>query len=934
MVTPLLTTKLHVPPQRPDLVGRPHLLQRLDEGLHRKLTLISAPAGFGKTTLVVEWAAACGRPVAWLSLDEGDNDPVHFLSYLVAALQTVAPGAGQGLLETLHASGPSAARAVLTELINEVGARPESIILVLDDYHVVDNRRVHQALSFLLDHLPDNLHLVIASRADPPLPIPRLRGRGELTELRQGDLCFDEGEAARFLNRVVGLDLSAGDVAILAARTEGWIAGLQMAALALQTPVPAPDGTAPVSGDQRPAGTFIQAFAGSDRYIMDYLVEEVLQRQPADIQAFLLRTCVLEQLTAPLCDALLQDPQGEAGRQPERPPIPIHQPAGPPLDNSQALLEHLDAANLFIVPLDHERRWYRYHRLFADLLRRRLRQTDPKLVPVLHRRASAWHEARAVASGRAGAMAPAIDHALAAGDVARAADLIEGVAEETLMRSEVITYLGWVKALPEDLVQARPSLGLYHAWALLLAAQPLDAVESRLQTMAGEAEVSDDRIAPLRAFVAMFQGRIPRAAELSRRALENLPEEDLFLRSIAAWNLGMTLVLEGDPDGGGEALAQAARTSRQAGNVMIAVMALCNLAELQMAQGRLQQAWQTYEQALETAVDARGRALPIGGMARIGLGEIKREWNELDEARHHLEAGIEQARLWGEIGNLDGYIALARVMHAEGDWPGARKMLETARQLAIQFDATDLDDLLVEIQQSRLWLAQGDVDKARHWLEARGVPPAHLLPPEKIENIFDYHLQKYERIVAARIELAQGQPESALAMLDPLLALMERRGLSSRRMIEIYNLRALALQAQGREKEALGSLERALSLGGPGGFVRSFVDEGQPMAALLRLAATHGIRPEYASDLLSAFETPDLDRPAAATAQPLIEPLSERELEVLQLLSTSLSSPEIADRLFIATSTVRSHVKNIYGKLNVHRRWDAVERGRELGLIR
>jgi LuxR family maltose regulon positive regulatory protein len=910
------------------------LLRRLNEGLHRKLTLISAPAGFGKTTLVVEWAATCSRSVAWLSLDEGDNDPVHFLSYLVAALQTVIPGVGQDLLETLHASGPSAARAVLTELINEVGGHAKSIVLVLDDYHVVGNRRVHQALSFLLDHLPDNLHLVIVSRADPPLPIPRLRGRGALTELRQGDLCFDEGEAAAFLNRVAGLDLSAGDVAILAARTEGWIAGLQMAALALQAPVPAPDGTPPAGGGQRPAGTFIQAFAGSDRYIMDYLVEEVFQRQPARIQSFLLRTCVLEQLTAPLCDALLEDWQVRAEGQADPPPPPIYQSTSFPLDNSQAILEYLDAANLFIVPLDHERCWYRYHRLFADLLRRRLRQAHPGLEPVLHRRASAWHEARAVASGQVGAMAPAIDHALAAGDMARAAELIESVAEASLMRSEVVTYLGWVEALPEDLVQARPSLGLYHAWALLLAAQPLDAVESRLQTMAGAAEISDDRIAPLRAFVAMFQGRVPRAAELSRRALENLPEEDLFLRSVAAWNLGMTLVLEGDADRGGEALAEAARASRQAGNVMIAVMALCNLAELQMAQGHLQQAWQTYQQALETAVDARGRALPIGGMARIGLAEIKREWNELAAARRYLEAGIEQARLWGEIANLDGYLALARVMQAQGDWQGAREALETARQLAVQFDATDLDDLLVEIQLVRLWLARGDATAARGWLEARGVPPPQLLLPETVEHIFEYHLQKYERIIAARIELAQGQPEQALAMLDPLLALMERRGLSSRRMIEIYNLKALALQALGREKEALASLEKALSRGEPGGFVRSFVDEGQPMAVLLRLAATHGIRPEYASHLLSAFEAPDLDRPAAAPAQPLVEPLSERELEVLQLLSTSLSSPEIADRLFIATSTVRSHVKNIYGKLNVHRRWDAVERGRELGLIR
>ena len=522
MATSLLTTKLYIPPIRPDpsrelrarLVSRPRLIERLNAGLHRKLTLISAPAGFGKTTLVSAWIHSAGESTehgvgskqeqasdspptpysllptprfAWLSLDEGDNDPARFLAYLVAALQTLTQAGASvrsevkgieahieaGVLAALQSPQPPLTESVLTALINEIAAlaspgdregRP--YILVLDDYHLVTAQPIHDGLTFLLDHLPPNLHLVVATRADPPLPIARLRGQGQLTELRQSDLRFTADEAAAFLNTLMGLNLSPGDIAALEARTEGWVAGLQMAALAIQARL----SPAQLSmREQKDVAGFIRAFTGSDRHILDYLAEEVLQRQPEGIQTFLLQTSILDRLTGPLCSAVSRISESASQRTGESPTRP--------LADSQAILEYLEHNNLFVVPLDNERRWYRYHRLFADLLRSRLRRAHPDLVPILHRRAGEWFEGN-------GLTAPAIGHMLRAGDFERAAGLIEQIAEATLMRSELATFLGWVDALPDELVRDRPSLCVFQAWALLLAGRPLDAVEARLQDAA------------------------------------------------------------------------------------------------------------------------------------------------------------------------------------------------------------------------------------------------------------------------------------------------------------------------------------------------------------------------------------------------------------------------------------------------------------------
>ena len=955
---PLLTTKLYMPPIRPELVQRSRLIEQLNEGLHRKLILISAPAGFGKTTLVSAWIKDCGTATAWISLDESDNDPARFLAYLVAALRTVNQELGKGALSALASPQPPDEEALLTALINDINALPGGLILVLDDYHLITAKPIHSAVSFLLEHLPPRMHMVITTRADPPLPIARLRGRGQLTELRQTDLRFSLDEATTFLNQVMGLGLLDGDITALTSRTEGWITGLQMAALACQAALTA---HGPDTGQ---LANFVQAFTGGNRFVLDYFVEEVLQRQPEQIQSFLLQTAVLDRLTGPLCDAVLdiQHAQwdfgpGEAESLPSTVQVPISNLQSP----SQQILDQLEAANLFIIPLDSERRWYRYHRLFSDLLRKRLRHMQPDREPILHGRASAWYEQN-------GLLAEAIDHTLSAQDYERAADLIEQVAEATLMRSEITTFTGWVDLLPDELVQARPSLCLSHAWALLWSGQPLETIEARLQAVDTEGDANSIRSIPMRAFLATWQGRVSRASDLTREALEQLPEDESFLRSIAAWNLGMSYMLSGDFEAGTQIFDQSIRMAQQTGNVMIAVSALCHLADLNMSQANLTEAKALFQQALQLATDEHGQPRSIAGMALIGLGELAREGNDLEAAGRHLLAGIDKIRQWGEFGALDGYLALARLKQAQGDQAGARELLRKAEQIAIQFDVTEFDDLLVAMHQVRLWLAQGNIEAAVRWLVDRGYSldkaqdPGLSRAPRSLEKrdrgakadvglpaageqggLLGQQLRRYESLLLARTLLLLGRSSEALPLLDAHAAMLERHGRGkSRRMIEVQALKALALQALGSLDQALASLEAALAIAEPGGFVRILVDEGEPMLQLLRQAATRGIAPEYTSKLVAAFEPPAYGAPAATSAepqrqpplvQPLIEPLSERELEVLRLLATGLSNPEIAQRLYIATSTVRSHLKNIYGKLNVHRRWDAVHRAEELGLL-
>jgi LuxR family maltose regulon positive regulatory protein len=922
----ILRTKLHVPPARPKSVPRRRLLSRLEDDPAAGLILISAPAGFGKTTLLAQWAAASPTPVAWLSLDEADNDPVRFARHLVAALQSADARLGDAALAMLHSPQAPQVEAALTALVNQLAAHDAPLVVVLDDYHEINAPPVHAQLAFLLAHRPPRLRLAISTRADPPLPLSRWRGRGQLIELRQADLRFTVDESAEFMRRVSGLSLSADENAALAARIEGWAAGLQLAACALNARAAESDaagaGPADASGRQPRDGAdisrLVRDLTTDNRFLLDYLLDEVLQRQPRHIQDFLLRTSILERLTGSLCDALLDE--GAA-----------------PVDG-QATLDGLERANLFIAPLDGERRWYRYHRLFADLLRKHLRQgARPGEIAGLHARASDWHE-------RNGLFSEAIQHALWAEDTARAARLIEAAAEPSLKRSEVATFLRWTDALPPAEAQARPLLRLYRAWAQLLMGRPLALVEADISAVSERADLAPGAVAAMRAYIAATQGDMPRAGAFARQALDQLPVESAFLREIAAWIGALCQINDGDVEAGTSELHALIQSGRASGNIVIVSAALCRLADLRARQGRLRQARAIYEQAILLATDAQGGALPVAGAAKLGLAYLAYEWNELAEAEQLAEASIALFAQWRESASYAGYLILASVRQARGDAAGADAAAREARAIALNSDATEIDDLVAAMQDARLRIRQGDLDAAQRWASERGLlPPGGAPRLQAPEDFIEGHLRKYERLVVCHWLLAMRQAGEALATLDALLPSIEQHGRVDL-LIEIESLRALAFRALGDDGRALAALDRALSLAEPDGYARVFIDEGWPMAELLRLAQARGPRSDYAGRLLAGFEaahsgerplspTPTAPAPAPARQASLAEPLSERETDVLRLLGTACTIQEIAAQFVVAESTVRSHVKNIYGKLGVHSRYQAVARARELGLL-
>ncbi len=906
---PLVTTKLYIPPARPNLVPRPRLTERLDETMRRKLTLISAPAGFGKTTLLSEWirAKAQGARVAWVSLDDGDNDPARFISYLIAALQSFKSAHGDNAPARLLTSKTSPLQAALTVLINDLDAVPHDLILVLDDYHVIRARSIHDAIAFLLDHLPPQMHLVMATRADPPLPVGRLRARDQLTELRAADLRFTPEEAAVFLNRAMGASLSAEDIATLEERTEGWITGLYLAALSIQ-------GCQDVPG-------FIRSFAGSHRFILDYLAE-VLQRQPSSAQDFMLQTGILDHLTSPLCDAV-------TGR-----------------GDSQAMLESLEQSNLFIVPLDHERRWYRYHQLFAEFLCSRLRQTQPDRVHELHRRASQWY-------GQNGFAIEAVNHALAAKDYDQSARLIEENAQDVLMRSEVKTLLGWLDALPEELVHSRPRLSLSHAWALLLTSQ-YDAAEAHL--VFAEREPQDEsearssathawlaESAAIRALVAALREDVPQITELCRQTLEYVPQDNLFLRSMSYWNLGVAYCFKGDMTGASRMLGQALDASQAGRNIFVAILSIYVLGYLEMISSHLHQAAEIYQQGMRIAAGEDGQPLPVAGLAYIGMGDVLRERNDLTAATTCLVKGIELGKRWGSPDMIvDGYAILARVKYAQGDLDGALAMLLEFEEIMRERQVIPWDVAQMAAIRTRLWLAKGQLGTAAHWaeecqarIERDGLDTVNLLP----------HGIEYSTL--ARVWIAQGKLSQTIDLLERLLDGAQASG----RMgdaIELLALRAIALQAQGETKQALSELARALSLAEPEGYVRVFVDEGAPMQFLISALRSdfkgemekraRGARAEtlqrlwaFSGKLLAAF--PANSTLAAPESGRMVELFNERERQVLRLIADGMSNQEIADKLVLAVSTVKWHINKLYGKLDVKTRTQAIARAKEQRLL-
>ena len=906
VVAPVLESKIHIPARRPGAVARPRLNERLTGAARSTLTVLSAPAGFGKTTLLTEWLAtvpADGASVAWVSLDQRDNDPTAYWTYVVAALETAAEGVGAGALSLLQSPQPST-EAALAALLNDLHTIPDDILLILDDYHLIEAADIHDGMAFLLEHLPPRLHLVLATRADPALALARLRGRGELLEVRAADLRFTAEESAAYLNDSMGLALTEGDVAALDGRTEGWIAALQLAALSMQ--------------GREDASAFIAGFAGDDRYIVDYLAEEVLGRQPAELRDFLLKTSILDRLTGSLCDAV-------TGR-----------------EGGRATLVALERANLFLVPLDDRREWYRYHHLFADVLQAHLLEEHATDVPALHGRASAWHE-------QTGNFSQAIEHALKAADFPRAADLME-IAIPALSRDRRERDLKrWVELLPDEVVRIRPVLGVFFVGALAQVSE-FDTVARRLSDIESSLGVSTGGGAwpaepPSDVVVVDLEGfkRLPGAVQLyraalalaegdpdgtvghARQAMSLSPPDDHLTRAAAAALSALASWTTGDLAAAHDGYAECIAGLLRVGFISDVLGCTVTVADIRRTQGRLGEAVSAYERALELAtVEPGAPALRGTADMHVGLAELLLDRNELAAAAERLARSH-------QLGDHNGLpknpyrsrVSMARLREAEGDLDAALALLDEADRV---YDGDYSPNVRpVPAVRARLRVRRGELNHALAWARERQLSAGDELS----------YLREYEHVTLARLLLARHTTgrgatclEDATSLLNRLLAAAEEGGRTAT-VIETLVLQALAEQARGDIAAALASLERAVSLAEPEGFVRVFADEGPPMAALLKALA----RKKATSHLRRLLAATATTAHAAPVTQALVEPLSERELDVLRLLGTDLDGPDIARELSVSLNTMRTHTKNIYAKLGVTSRRGAVRQAQQLNLL-
>jgi LuxR family maltose regulon positive regulatory protein len=916
-VEPLIRTKLRPPFTRSRLVPRPRLQERVAQGLRGPLTLIAAPAGFGKTTLAASAVAACGMPAGWLSLDREDNREGRFLNYLVTALHEADPTVGGEAAQLVAASQQVSPQAILASLVNDLDVAAGELVLVLDDYQFIRSQAVHEQVTFLLEHCPHSLHLLIATRSDPPLPLARLRARGQMVELRTADLRFTPAEVAQFLGDVMGLELDAGSVALFEERTEGWIAGLQMAALSMQ--------------GREDVDLLIQAFAGTHRFIMDFLLEEVLVRQSPEVQRFLLQTSILTRLTAPLCDAVLASDTGE-GEEAERSARP-----GPPLAGpSASILAYLEGANLFLVPLDDERIWYRYHHLFADLLLTQLHASlGAQGVARLHVRAADWHAEH-------GSILEAIHHASAASDDERVERFVERSYVELVRRGEQSEIRSWIRTVDKELVYRRPWLCIYgaysHSWfgELDEAERLLKEAEKRMpsEIPAGDARSMRAQLAYVKSRVTAMRGDIDRAIELCLAAREHVPASNVPLQLDTRITLGYEYYLRGDQANAIPILEETVRSGIAYGAVINTVAASCVMARLHALQGMLSASYEIYQTAAQSIPEAGGPHRGARALVDVGIADVLCEWGDLDAAMAHMERGLALMPWWDKADDwILAYVTLARIRLAQGERSQAIDAVARAIQLVRTRGVFPEARHAAESAQAGLWLAEGDLQAAGRWAASR--EPGNGFPFE------------YERtqITRARVWIAQHEPNKALALLSHL----ERAARSAGRMgrvIEILLLQALALQEMGDNPRAIEALEGGLILSQPEGYLRLFVDEGPPLQGLLAQWLAHaaaGPTRDYAMHLLRQFETEPqaggapTSEPLSArvepSAQALVEPLSPRELEVLHLMALGRTNGEIARQLVVAVGTVKAHTSHIYRKLDVSNRTEAVTRARQLGIL-
>jgi len=897
----ILSTKLYIPPPRDNAVFRPQLIEQLEKGLGRKLILVSAPAGFGKTTLVSEWITGCQQPVAWLSLDDGDNDPARFWSHLIVALQMIVENVGAAVLGMIQSPQPPSIEAILTSLINEITLIPDDFILVMDDYQLLDSKQNDDGLTFFIERLPPQMHLVIVTREDPDLPLARLRARDELIELRVKDLRFKESETAEFLNQTMGLRLSAEDIAALEVRTEGWIAGLQLAALSMQ-------------GLEDTAG-FIHSFTGSHHFVLDYLIEEVLHKQPESIQTFLLQTSILERMGGQLCDAVLLDPS----------------------ITGQETLEYLEHANLFIIPQDNERHWYRYHHLFAELLRTRLARAYPDKIADLHRRASDWYIRNDLPN-------EAVTHALAIQDWTRAAEIIERFYNELVTRGAVSALLGWLESFPGQILLDRRKLGLVYARALNLTNQ-LDRAEKHLDQLTSLIQTSRPLLGEalaIRVMIAAYRSDLSSVIELSQQALLLLPPEAVSPRSSVLLSLGVAYDEMGDDITAAKRafreafeLGKSVTSGNKGGGVPATLTAFAHLPDIEWRLGNLHEASRVYEQALELAKQWNGESSIAACRVQWGRAILLYEWNDLNGAAHASQEAIRIGELWGNPRLLvHSYGLSSMVMQARGQTDEARAMIRRAEQITRDSYSPPPTLGSLAFYQIGLWVVQNDFQAITKWEQDHDAEWQSQVG--RVRDVL--------AIVLARAYIAryyQRHDDSALsqarALIQPALEHAQTSGL----MLNVTRLlifNALVLYAQRETAPAIETLKRALALAEPENYIRSFLDLGKPMEEFLLWSLDSQSLTEprlrvYVSKLLSHFGADISVKSSHPTSGALIEPLSQRELDVLRLIAKGLSNREISERLFLALSTVKGHTRIIFDKLQVQRRTEAVARARELGLL-
>jgi len=916
----LIATKLQFPPLRPGLLARQRLLHSLFGAPQTKLILVSAPAGSGKTTLLSAWAASCDQSVAWLSLDEGDNDPVRFLTYVIAACQRVAPEIGQSTLEMLqaaptpavdltHALGPDTPsyEQPLATLVHDLLQRSETLWLVLDDYHLIQSETVHQIIRFLLDHQPAQIKLIISTRQEPPLHLPRLRARDQVVEIGKRELSFTLAEAAAFFGQTAGLHLPAEAVAVLETRTEGWIAGLQLAALSLK--------------NAENIEAFIHTFAGDNRQVMDYLTDEVFRHQPAELRDFLLQTAILNRLSGPLCDAVLGD---------RRPP-----------ETSQSVLEQLETAQLFLVPLDNRREWFRYHHLFQDFLRARLQKEFPQRMTGLHLRASQWFE-------EAGDIDTAVEHTLTASDKPRTIYLLEQYGGRLLNGNRLVTLLNWLQRVPSQDLQANAYLCAGCSWVYILSGQIkqaedfMRAAKAALATYQPHYIASEGRIvtgeeiqadlAAVRAFYARIRGDVAGTITYSRQALEGLPAADHSSRGAVTLNLGLLQMGQGNLDTARDLFAEAAEIAlRTDENRYVAATALNFHGSILKYQGALDKAADCYRQLITIETDLSNRAVDISdtdtsipdtsaaAMGHLGLAEIHFQRNQLAEATQHLTQALQAPHPASDV-LIGGYLLHTQLSLLAGDLLQAESWLDQADAIGQE----GLDDLRRSERiavRGAYYLARGDIPAAARLVTESGLP---IASPMDVGSIALHRLPEYG--LAARVWIAQGHSDRALSLLEATVAAATAKR-NMVQMLEATLLQAAAHRQQRNISQALQSLARALDLAEPEGYVQPFLSAGEPVEKLLRQAVAQDIRTAYAQKVLSAFRSPARERAS------MVEPLTERERQILRLLAVGLSSTEIAGELVIAVSTVRSYIKVLYRKLDVHGRDQAIDKGRHMGLI-